>query len=106
MVLNRCDNMSVVLLWESKKSRHPLIMHLLRCIHFICAYFEFELHIRHIRGVENVCADAVSRNLLQVLNREAPVQVPPARWQLLVTVRPDWLSPRWNQLWLAFLRTV
>ena len=87
-------------------------MHLLRCIHFICAYFEFELHIRHIRGVENVCVDAVSRNLLQVLNREAPgmdqspVQVPPALWQLLVTVRPDWLSPRWNQLWLTFLRTV
>ena len=112
VVLNRFDNMSVVLLWESKKSRHPLIMHLLRCIHFICAYFEFELHIWHIRGVENVCADAVSRNLLQVLNREAPgmdqspVQVPPALWQLLVIVRPDWLSPRWNQLWLTFLRTV
>ena len=72
MVLNHCDNMSVVLLWESIKSRHPLIMHLLRCIHFICAYLEFELYIMYIRWVEIVCADVVSRNLLQGLNWEAP----------------------------------
>ena len=43
---------------------------MLRCIHLICDYFEIELHISHNRGVENVCADAVSRNLLQVLHRE------------------------------------
>ena len=57
--------MAVVSVWAAQYSRHDLIMHLLRCLHFICAYFEIELHIK---GSDNVIADAVSRNLLQVLH--------------------------------------
>ena len=105
--------MAIVAVWAAQSSKHNLIMHLLRCLHFVCACFEIELRIEHISGAENVIADAVSRNLLQVLHREVPeldrqpIVIPPALWDLhvLVTSRPDWLSSHWNQLWKQYLRT-
>ena len=66
------------------------------------------IHIEHIRGCENIIADAVSRNILQVMHRETsgldlvPVVILQALWQLLVTCRPDWLSAHWNQLWKEY----
>ena len=29
---------------------HQLIMHLLCCLHFVCAHFEIDLYIEHIGG--------------------------------------------------------
>ena len=80
----KCDNMAVVAVWTAQSSKHDLIMHLLRCLHFICAFIEIDLHVEHIKGADNIIADAVSRNLLQVLHKEAPyldplpVVIPPA----------------------------
>ena len=111
-ILVQCDNMAVVSVWAARSSRHTLMMHLLRCAHFICAHFDIDLEIVHIRGKDNVIADAISRNLLQVLHKEAPdldllpTPIHPALWDLLVTSQPDWLCPRWNQLWNEFLRAV
>ena len=100
-VLIRCDNiMAVVAVWAAQSSIDQLIMHILCCLHFVCAYFEIDLLIEHIRGCENVVADAVSRNILQVIHGEksgldrVSVVIPQALWQLLVTCRPDWLSAR------------
>ena len=76
----------------------------------ICTYFEIELHVEHIKGSDNVIADAVSRNLLQVLHQEAPqldplpTAIPPALWELLVISRLDWLSSHWSRLWKEYLR--
>ena len=111
-VLVRCDNMAVVTVWAAQSSKHQLIMHLLCCLHFICAYFELDLHIEHIKGSDNIIADAISRNNLQVLHREAPrldpvsEEIPQALLQLLVTSKPDWLSVSWNQWWKVFLQKV
>ena len=108
-VLVRCNNMVVVAVWAAQQ---PLIMHLLRCLHFAYAYFELDLHIEHIKGCDNVIADAISRNNLQVLQKEAPgldpvpLRIPQVLLQLLVKSRPDWLSARWNQWWKAFLQEV
>ena len=60
-VLIHCDNMAVVAVWGAQSSKHQLIMHLLHCLHFVCAYFEIDLHIEHISRSENVVADAVPR---------------------------------------------
>ena len=106
-----CDNMAVVNIWASQTSRHPIIMHLLRCIHFVLAVHEVELSIQHVPGAQNTIADAISRNLAHTLQATtplspAPIPVPPSLWQMLVTVRPDWSSPHWSQLWREYLHTV
>ena len=107
VVLNQCDNMAVVDVIRSQKSKDPTIMHLLRCLHFICAYWEIELRVEHIPGKLNVMADAVSRNLLQVMEtsdlERHPGVVPGELWQLLVVEKPDWLQPTWRSLLIASL---
>lgn len=110
LVLNQCDNMAVVDIMKAQRSKDPTIMHLLRCLHFICAYWEIELRVEHIPGKMNVVADAVSRNLLQVMEsadlERNPVQVPGELWRLLVVERPDWLQPTWRSLLTASLTRV
>lgn len=102
LVLNLCDNMAVVEVVRAQKSKDHIIMHLLRCLHFICAYWEIELRVEHIPGKMNVVADAVSRNLLQVMEssglERSPVEVPEELWKLLVAERPDWTQPAWRSL--------
>ena len=42
-------------------SRSPILMTLIRQLHFIAATHEFEFKVEHIRGVTNDAADALSR---------------------------------------------
>ena len=86
-------------------------MHLLRCLHFFCAHFDLSLRARHIHGKENIQADALSRNLLQVFFKELPTakeqtRIPQSLWELLVISKPDWLSPSWKELLNSSLREV
>ena len=110
LVLNLCDNMAVVQVCKSHKSKEPVVMHLLRCLHFICAHWEIELRVEHIPGRLNVQADAVSRNYLQVMEAEGlvgnPRPIPDKLWRLLVVERPDWQHPTWKSLLTASLREV
>ena len=70
-------------------------MHLLRCIHFFSAVHDFEIWAEHIPGQQNVIADSISRNNLQVLFKEAPsaqhkpTPIPPPVWQFLTSQRQD-----------------
>ena len=78
-VLARCDNMAVVAKWAAQSSKHQLIMHLMRCLHFVCAFFKLELQIEHIKGSDNVIADAVSCNLIHKVTPEMdrqPTEIP------------------------------
>ena len=111
-ILVHCDNMAVVHIMQSKTSRDPVIMHLLRCLFFVAAHYELRVRAVHVAGVGNVAADALSRNLLQVFFRVSPgantvpTPIPPPLWQLLVVQRPDWLSPTWRRLLRSCLSTV
>ena len=90
-VLFRCDNMAVVQVVNSQKCKDPMLLHLLRCMHFYIALLDIRIRAQHIEGEKNVIADAISRNRLQVLfqlNKEAnlyPTLIPPSMWKLLVT---------------------
>ena len=111
-VLVQTDNMAVVHIINTQTSRDQVIMHLVRCLHFICAFYEIQLRAVHLAGSANIAADALSRNLMQVFRKAVPAAetlptlIPPTLWQLLVTQRPDWRSPAWRQLLTTSLRTV
>ena len=96
----RCDNGAVVALLGKRSSPVPLLMHLLRCLSFYAALFSFDFVARHIPGVDNRAADAISRNTLQLFSSLFPqvqqVSIPQAVVDLLVSSIPDWGSSSWT----------
>ena len=68
-VFCHCDNAAVVALINAGYCKHETAMHLLRCLFFIAAHFDFDIFARHIPGSLNVAADALSHNLVPLLQR-------------------------------------
>ena len=101
------DNSAVVALLNSGSSRDEALMHLMRCLVFITAKFNFTVSASHIRGVHNQLADALSRNnhnYFLVNHPQAtprPSPIPIALRDLLIISKPDWLSQHWTNLWSA-----
>lgn len=98
-----CDNLGAVALVNSGYSKIPQIMHLLRCLFFIRARFQIQLWAVHIPRIENVWADAISRNNLSLLYSQVPnaigrqSPIPPQLLSLLVGRQLDWTSINWTQ---------
>lgn len=73
-------------------------MHLARCLVFISAKFDFHMVAEHVEGVDNVCADALSRNnldLFRLLYSQANQEgshISQSPLDLLIITRPDWTS--------------
>ena len=104
------DNEAAVSVLNSGYSKESQIMHLVRCLFFLSAHFQLCVRARHIPGVDNVLADAVSRgnhdlffSCLQTADL-VPAVVPDALVALLVSVQPDWTSPSWSRLFTSCLR--
>ena len=100
----QCDNAAVVAMLRSGWSKNEQAMHLLRSLYFFQASFNIRLVARHIRGIENGLADALSRNnhhkFLSEMSsaQQVPEVVPPQLRQLLVIQQPDWTSKAWTNL--------
>ena len=79
-------------------------MHLLRCLFFIAAHFDFDIFACHIPGSLNVAADALSHNCLPLFLGKVseaellPTTIPPQLFEVLVYSRPDWTSTNWVSL--------
>ena len=105
-VLCQCDNMAVVQAIRKGSSKEPsgIVMHLLRCLTFFTAIFQFTLTADHLSGIENGPADSISRNKLKLFftqvpqAEKSPTVIPDSLWQMLVTHRPDWLSKDWKRM--------
>ncbi len=101
------DNTAAVALINSGSSRDNSLMHLMRCLVFIMAKFNFVVSASHIKGVQNVLADALSRdNHTYFIThypqaQPTPTAIPPELVQLLITTQPDWISPHWTSLWTS-----
>jgi len=67
VVLFWCDNEAVVSVINSGWSRDPILMKMLRELHFVCARHSFQILARHIPGLKNKVADALSRPRLRHL---------------------------------------
>ncbi len=65
-VLVWSDNIAVVQIISGLSSKDPLLMHLLRLLYFFLAVHTIKLQAKHIPGVHNTVADALSRNQLSV----------------------------------------
>ena len=98
----RCDNAAVISMINKHTSRHPVAMHLLRCLFFICAKFNISLTAEHLPGHSNGAADALSRD-----NRAAfcqaipyaeisPCSIPSDVLNILIHRQPNWLSAEWS----------
>lgn len=104
-VLIRCDNAAVVSIINHGASRNPEAMQLTRCLSFLAAKWEFHLRAEHIRGVDNILADALSRNnlpLFRVLHPQAspsPSVIPEQVLDLLMLREPDWTCRCWTGQW-------
>ena len=60
-ILFHCDCQPIVDAWRKGDSQQPHISQLIRTLLFIAATHDFNLNITHIAGVDNVCADWLSR---------------------------------------------
>ena len=106
-VLVRSDNMAVVYALTAGTARDPLLMHLLRCLHFFIAKHQIGIEARHVAGIHNTAADALSRNKTKVFFDSTPqacreaARVPSFLLDILLHQRPDWLSPTWRTLFLS-----
>ena len=104
------DNIAVVCALSAGTARDPLLMHLLRCLHFFTAHFRIVICAQHIAGVLNTAADALSRDkrdvFLSCLPQAAPkpVAVPEPLVDMLVHNQPDWTASRWRSLFLSTLK--
>ena len=77
-ILFHCDNQAIVHVWDSGLSRSPDLMHLVRALFFVAARNNFNVMVRHISGVDNMLADALSRLQLARFRSLAPRADPAA----------------------------
>ena len=75
-VICHCDNMAVVACLRSRSSKVKGVMHLLRCLIFVEAHFQFIYKPQYINTVANHLADDLSRNHLPSFLSKVP------HWQL------------------------
>ena len=71
-VVFHTDNMSITQAWARTSSRDPQIMRLIRILHLLAARGSFMVSLSHIKGVDNVIADALSRQQLARFRKAAP----------------------------------
>ncbi|XP_053105446.1 uncharacterized protein LOC128324664 isoform X1 [Hemicordylus capensis] len=83
-----CDNMATVQVINSGTSRSPRVMRLVRCFTLQCLRHNILFAARHVPGLDNSIADALSRmqeerfRTLAPAARELPEVFPPHLWNL------------------------
>ena len=111
-VLSNCDNAAVVAVLNSRYSREKHLIHLLRCLFFVEAHFQFQLSASHIAGIANTIADDLSRNRLLAFRDNVPhanihpTHIPSLLMQWLLDQELDWTSPTWTAQFVSFVTKV
>lgn len=102
-----CDNAAVVDILKKRSARNAVAHHLLRCLYFYAAFYQFDHSAEHVPGVLNIAADALSRDNIHFFSSLVPQavqsQVSSQLLDLLVTQRPDWGSQHWTSLFIGTL---
>ena len=109
-VICHSDNTAAVAQVNKLYARDPLAAHLLRCLAFFQASFDFRIRAVHISGQLNTGADDLSQDraghFLAAYPSASPhpTQVPPQVLDLLLSHQADWTSPQWRQFCSNFWR--
>ncbi len=84
--------------------------HLLWCLFFLEASYQFQLSACHIPGIDNTLADHLSRNKLPLFLSMTPQAnqvssaIPPQLPSLLLNLEvEDWTCPSWTQRFSSFV---
>ena len=99
-----CDNAAVVAAVNKGSARDPALMRLIRLLTLLCTILNITVTARHLPGVQNASADALSRNELPVyfcLNPQAspvPAILPNELQELVFNRSLRWTSPDWMGL--------
>lgn len=111
-VLCHSDNVAAVFQVNKLHARDPLAAHLLRCLAFFQAAFDFRIRAVHISGQFNTGADDLSRDRASKFlaahpaASPHPTQVSSQVLDLLFQYQVDWTSHQWRQLCGNFWRQV
>ena len=104
VVKARCDNMAVVATIRSGSCKERKAMHLMRCLAFIEASVPLTIVAEHIKGTENVVADALSRDRLEMAcslmqgPTEEAEEIPEDLIELLTKESRSWSEQEWSRL--------
>ena len=107
----RCDNQPAVQAVCKRSCRDHDLMHLIRCLFFLEAWFGFEMIATHLPGRENMLADDLSRDRLSAFLSKAPsanptpTPLPPELPELLLD-HDGWTSPSWTRLFYTTVTAV
>ena len=105
-----CDSEAVMAVLKSRTSKHPHLMHLLRCLFFIEACYDLEVTCTHIPGIDNELADDLSRDRISAFLSKVPeasrqpAHIPMPLLDLLFDIDLDWISPRWTNQFSSFVK--
>ena len=95
------DNMAVVAVLQRRSSKSPPLMQLLRCVSLFSAFYGFHFSAKHVPGVLNEVADALSHKIAHTSSciSQVPKFLLSRQLQrLLISERPDWGSQSWTEL--------
>ena len=106
-ILFRCDNAAVVEVVNKRAGKDLQLAHLSRCLFFFAAYHGFSFSAEHIPGVDNILADALSRdhldNFLSYHPQAIPSYVPTPLLSLLMDKPKAWTCSHWRSQFAATL---
>lgn len=106
------DNAAVVQALNSRSARDPILTHLISCLFFFEARFQFDYSALHIAGSANAAADALSRNSVSTFVSlypqapTSPTMLPTSLQELLLDHELTWTSQRWAVLFRNTLQEV
>lgn len=106
----RCysDNQAAVCVLNQRRAKDPLLSHMLRCLFFVSAKFQFDLSAQHIPGTVNTAADALSRNNLPLFFSQIPrAASTPAFLPLPLVMGLSQSHPNWNSKeWINWFNSI
>lgn len=102
-----CDNQAAVHAIAGRSCRDRSLMHLLHCLFYLEAWFQFDLLAAHIPGPANTLADDLSCDRCSSFLSKAPMGMEanptlvPQQLPALLWERSNWTSPSWTRRFIS-----